>query len=113
MTKSPKRHATLKQIIDVGLVQRPLQIRGRPQGNEFFGEVATANGATTWQGNACDSLLAAVSDALASISGYLRGEYPSANGWLPANGWAFWEHQDANREWEPLRTLREHYNKCT
>lgn len=108
--KSPKRHATLQDLVDAGLMQLPLRIRGRKQGVEFNAELIAADGTTTWRGKSYDSLSAAAGDALASISGYPRGEYPSASGWPSVNGWQFWEYQDADGVWEPLHTLRERYH---
>ncbi|MFT4040792.1 MAG: hypothetical protein QM692_21605 [Thermomicrobiales bacterium] len=110
MVKSPKRYATLQQLVDAGLVRLPLEIRGKRQGHEFRAEIVAADGTTTWREYTCASISAAAGEALASISGYPRGQYPSDNGWPPVNGWQFWDFEDANGVWEPLHTLRERYD---
>jgi hypothetical protein len=94
----------------VGILQLPLRIRGTKQDVEFHAELISSDGTVIWRGKTYDSLSAAAGDALASISGYPRGKYPSANGWPSVSGWQFWEYQDANGLWHPLQTLRDRYN---
>ena len=103
LQRGPQRYATIQQLVDVGLMQLPLWIRGKRHGQEVHGQIA-ADGIPTWQGRSYTSLSASAGDALATITGLPKGTYPSFN------GCEFWEYQDANGIWEPLHTLRERYD---
>lgn len=111
MEKRRKSYPTLQQLVDVGLVRLPLKVRGRHDAHEFHGEITSAKGDITSLGISHNSLSAAAGYAKATVSSYPLGEYPTQNGWPAANGWEFWEYQDANGAWEPLNTLREHYDQ--
>lgn len=78
---------------------------------KFYAELVAPDGTTIWRGKSFDSLSAAAGYALASVSDYPRGEYPSVNGRPSVNGWEFWEFRDANGVWVPLHTLRERYDE--
>lgn len=98
-----ERETTLKQLLASGFLQAPLPLQGRYAGQTFTA-VASADGATLFEGKTYDRPSGAGRAAKASVRG---ADAPESV--LATDGWAFWCAQDDNGAWIPLEELRRRY----
>lgn len=94
---------SVKQLIEEGLVETPLELTRRYKGRELSARIET--GGRVWcLGETYDSVSLAAAMARRSVIGSPPGrKHP------PTNGWTFWRFKDTDGQFRELTVLRQRF----
>jgi hypothetical protein len=96
--------ATVKQLMDAGLIQPGMRLRKRYLGQDVFATIEP-DGRVRVGDEVFNSLSIAAGAARVNV----KGPPDDGRRYYQTNGWSFWEYEDASGRRKPIETLRKQY----